>query len=331
MVTIISSSVSPLLLIFTVFFCRRSTTTTTFAFVGDGRTFETRLAQTPIRGSCCAISRCKRRKDLKEDQHFDIFRSIVFLRNQQHDDDGDDEEEKHLNSSSKANKKRDSEAAIVTKEMFMREMLSSPYDDDDDDNQGGRENNEDATAMVSKKKDNKKNKTSKKGKQRNYKAYDNRDALPFGVQVATPDPYTHPDQKKKKAAKVPKNPSAVEQNIISSSLFINNNKSSKKKKNNNKNGDSNNDDDDKTWLGEYRLDKHTTTGDLLLIGDTEYKVVQHKCQYKYAGGKQFVMVRKILQVKEVGRHRTEEYLKRQLKQSEDSEHISSNTGGNEFH
>jgi len=316
MVTIISSSVSPLLLIFTVFFCRRSTTTTTFAFVGDGRTLQTRLAQTPIRGSCSTNSRCKRRKDLKEDQHFDIFRSIVFLRNQQHDDDGDDEEE-HLNSSSKGNKKKDSEAVIVTKEMFMREMLSSPYDDDGEDNEGGRENNEDATAMVSKKKDNKKNKNSKTGKQRNYKAYDNRDALPFGVQVTTPDPYTHPDQKKKKVAKVPKNPSAVEQNIISSSLFINNNKSSKKKKNN-KNSGVNNNDDDKTWLGEYRLDKHTTTGDLLLIGDTEYKVVQHKCQYKYAGGKQFVMVRKILQVKEVGRYRTEEYLKRQWKQSEDS-------------
>lgn len=51
--------------------------------------------------------------------------------------------------------------------------------------------------------------------------------------------------------------------------------------------------------------------------DIQYKVVRHKCQYKYVGGKRFVMVRKILQVKEIGRLQTEEYLKRQFHKSVD--------------
>ena len=48
-----------------------------------------------------------------------------------------------------------------------------------------------------------------------------------------------------------------------------------------------------------------------------HQVTRHKCQYKYAGGSKFVMVSKILQVKEVGRLMTEEYLKRQWKKSPD--------------
>lgn len=39
--------------------------------------------------------------------------------------------------------------------------------------------------------------------------------------------------------------------------------------------------------------------------------------HQYAGGKRFVMVRKILQVKEVGRVQAEEYLARQWQNSQD--------------
>ena len=139
----------------------------------------------------------------------------------------------------------------------------------------------------------------KKGKRTEYKVLDNRDSLPFRVENQVPDPYTRKEVKKKRQNKVRKQPSAIEEGL-KSSLYMNDSDK----------------DDGRTMLGEYFLDKHTTTGDLLEIGDVQYKVIRHKCQYKYAGGKRFVMVRKILQVKEVGRLQAEEYLKRQLQNSE---------------
>jgi hypothetical protein len=69
-------------------------------------------------------------------------------------------------------------------------------------------------------------------------------------------------------------------------------------------------------LGQFSLDKNTNCGDLLEVGDKEYEVMKARCQYKYAGGKRFVMVRKILEVKEVVRKAEEEYLLRQLQKSE---------------
>jgi hypothetical protein len=162
---------------------------------------------------------------------------------------------------------------VVTTEMFQRELLADP--------------------VVKR----------KKGRKTDYKVLDNRDSLPFRVEHTVPDPYTHPDVKRKKANKVKRQLNSVEEGL-KSSLFLNS-------------GDGSND-DGRTSLGEYNLDKHTTTGDLLEIGDIQYKVVRHKCQYKYAGGKRFVMVRKVLQVKEVGRLQTEEYLKRQWSQSDES-------------
>lgn len=148
---------------------------------------------------------------------------------------------------------------VVTKEMFLRDMLQDPV--------------------------------VKRKKKSSYKVLDNRDSLPFAVEIATPDPYTHPEVKRKNAAKnkVSRKKDAVE-NAISSSLYYE--------------GDQK--------IGDFMLDKHTTTGDVLEVADVQYKVVRHKCQYKYAGGKRFVMVRKILQVKEIGRLQTEEYLQRQL-------------------
>ena len=67
------------------------------------------------------------------------------------------------------------EEEIITKEMFLRDLLQPPPDE----------------AVVKKK---------KKNKETAYKVLDNRDILPFAVQLQTPDPYTHPEIKKKKAA-----------------------------------------------------------------------------------------------------------------------------------
>lgn len=166
---------------------------------------------------------------------------------------------------------------IVTKEMFLRDMLKTPDE-----------------VFIKKK--------TSKGRNNNnqeYKVLDNRDILPFVVQLQTPDPYTHPEIKRKNAVIKKKRKDAIEEQIASTLYRTD--------------IDTNN--ADKTLLGEFSLDKHTTTGDSLLIGDTEYNVVRHRCQYKYAGGKRFVMVRKILEVKEVGRLLSEQYLKRQWNKS----------------
>jgi hypothetical protein len=205
---------------------------------------------------------------------------------------------------------------VVTKEMFLREVLRHPDDDEADDA-------ENAPSVTVKRQ-------NKKGKMSNtkaYKVFDNRDSLPFAVTVTTPDPYTHPDLKKESARRqsvVPRKRHDAVENSISSSLYIdsNNGSSSSDGTKKRKKGKKDRDDsesmevDTSTWLGDFVLDKLTTTGDILEVGDLRYKVVQHSCQYKYAGGQRFVMARKILQVKEVGRIQTEEYLKAQLEASE---------------
>ena len=60
------------------------------------------------------------------------------------------------------------------------------------------------------------------------------------------------------------------------------------------------------------------TSDVIVLGDKEYQVQKARCQYKYAGGKRFFMVRKILEVKEVTRLRNEEALMKQYKSSSSS-------------
>ena len=67
-----------------------------------------------------------------------------------------------------------------------------------------------------------------------------------------------------------------------------------------------------TVLGEFELDKSTTSGDVILLGNKEYRVETARCQYKYAGGQRFVMVRKILEVKELNRVADEKALLRQF-------------------
>jgi hypothetical protein len=195
----------------------------------------------------------------------------------------------------------------------------------------------DGTPFVIKKKTGKKQ-NGRRG--REYRVLDDRDVLPFQIKLQTPDPYTHPDVKRRRAAengppskKAPpaaggggkeKKLDPLQEHMIRSTLYRANSsgagsgsgvggKNNNKKKKQQQRGAS--EEATKTLLGEFALDKHTTTGDSLQIGDVQYRVVRHRCQYKYAGGQQFVMVRKILEVKEVGRALTEEYLQRQWNHS----------------
>ena len=184
--------------------------------------------------------------------------------------------------------KDDGAQGPVTAEMFWRDVLRDP-----------------APPVVKRPGSSSSNKSgSGKKSKKEYRVLDNRDSLPFSVQLATPDPYTPPDAKKRKGTT--RRSSSIE-NKISSQLLMEGDGT--------KGSDDDPSDVPKALLGEYQLDKHTTTGDVLLIGENQYKVVKHRCLYKYAGGQRFVMVKKILHVKEVGRWQAEEYLRRQWKNS----------------
>jgi hypothetical protein len=172
---------------------------------------------------------------------------------------------------------------VVTKEMFLRDVLQPPAEEE---------------AIVKKKR--------KKGSHKEYKVMDNRDRLPFSITVQTPDPYTHPDVKKKNAVVPKKTRRDAIEDQIASTVYRTNGASTSSESNS-----------DKTWLGEFSLDKYTTTGDSIVLPQSgvEYKVVRHRCLYKYGGGQRFVLVRKILEVKEVGRLLSEQYLQRQWQNS----------------
>ena len=170
-----------------------------------------------------------------------------------------------------------------------------------------------------------------KRKKRNgshYRVLDNRDNLPFLVKVTTPDPYTNNEAMQKKARKNTKQlPKGSKNNdrgkkelkgnkkerhnligmggidSIASSIY-------KRKK-------------DGTLdqiLGEFALDKSTNCGDVLDVGDgVEYQVQKARCQYKYVGGKRFVMTRKILEVKEVRRILMEKEVKQLFDNNENED------------
>lgn len=140
-------------------------------------------------------------------------------------------------------------------------------------------------------------KVKRRRKNGRYKPLDNRDNLPFAVKTITPDPYTHPQIKKDKRKTAKTKKSDLDRHLTSSRLFADN------------------DEGASTLLGEFKLDKSTTSGDVIMIGDKEFQVQRATCQYKYAGGKRFVMVRKILDVKEVTRVAKEEFLMEQFKKS----------------
>lgn len=128
-----------------------------------------------------------------------------------------------------------------------------------------------------------------------YKPLDNRDHLPFAVKQLTPDPYTKLDVKKANQKRVKSKKTDLDHVLTNSRLYAKTDS-----------------DDSSTLLGEFQLDKLTTSGDIIQIGDREYRVESARCQYKYAGGQRFVMVRKILEVKEVARALKEELLLKQF-------------------
>jgi hypothetical protein len=199
---------------------------------------------------------------------------------------------------------------LITKEMFLREMLADP-------------STEDASSATVKRK--KKNGSS-------YRIMDNRDSLPFLVKVATPDPYTNNDEMKQNAKKNTENAKK------------NGNKKDNlagKKRHNLIGMDGKDSIDSSIYtraddgsmhkiVGEFALDKSTNCGDIIQIGDgTEYLVQKARCQYKYAGGKRFVMTRKILEVKEIKRVVIEQEIKRiysiekdDIEKEEDNNHES---------
>mmetsp|Transcript_21552 Transcript_21552/g.46876 ORF Transcript_21552/g.46876 Transcript_21552/m.46876 type:complete len:254 (+) Transcript_21552:166-927(+) len=165
-------------------------------------------------------------------------------------------------------------------------------------------------------------KRKKKGS-KEFKQYDNGDALPFVVRVKTPDPYTTSGEMLKQA----KNNSEVAKknnangtsrktgtrrssnlvgthstyaNSIAASIY------SRKK-------------DGSLYkvLGKFELERSTTCGDLLQVGEREFEVVTARAQFKYAGGG-FDMVRKILEVKEITRIAEEATLARLMNKESES-------------
>lgn len=136
----------------------------------------------------------------------------------------------------------------------------------------------------------------KNKKKAGYIPLDNRDHLPYVVKQITPDPYTKYDVKKSKQVLSKPNNKQSDLDLIGSRLSV---------RALNKN-------DPSTILGEFQLDKSTTSGDIICISDRTYKVETARCQYKYAGGQRFLMVRKILEVKEITRAIQEAQLQKQL-------------------
>lgn len=155
-----------------------------------------------------------------------------------------------------------------------------------------------------------------------YKVMDNRDALPFVVQVATPDPYTPGDKMKSEARKNSKRDLEKKEHKLSKKNKANTSRHNLVGMDGVKDGIASSinvrekDGSLHKVLGQYTLDKSTNCGDLIeiTVGDEcrEFEVMRTRCQYKYAGGKRFVMVRKILEVKERTRIAQETHLMKSL-------------------
>lgn len=188
----------------------------------------------------------------------------------------------------------DGDEGLITNEMFLRDMLSEPAQ------------------------------RKKKGSKKDYKPHDNGDALPFVVRVKTPDPYTpswemlkQAQQNSEVAKKTNKGGSTKKGNTRNSSNLVGMNSKyantiaasilSRKK-------------DGSLYkvLGKFELDKNTNCGDLLQVGEREFEVVTARAQFKYSGGKRFVMVRKILEVKEITRIAEEATLARLMEKENES-------------
>lgn len=208
----------------------------------------------------------------------------------------------------------------LTKTEFLKQLLednhgnnaSNELDDDVSDGNDGK--NYKDSAIVKRRKRGGKNKNSSR-----YRTVDNRDSLPFEVRMSSPDPYTTGNQAKlqdklnenKNKNKVigKKNKKGSKQNFRKTDLAESRGITA----------DIYTEGDDGAFhkvLGKFQLDKSTNCGDILEVGEQNFEVVRARCQYKYAGGEQFVMVRKILEVKEVNRIAQEASLKRQFEQGD---------------
>lgn len=220
------------------------------------------------------------------------------------DDDDDGDNDNNRNDGNDSNRQPLTEGGttdseLITKDMFYRDLLANPDDP-------APTTTPPKSATVKRKK--------KNGSAR-YRTLDNRDNLPFLVKVTTPDPYTKNDEMERTARKNTKRDRERRKEMDSKDT-------KKKKKTIRKNliGMNGKDaisssiyarTDDGTLqqvLGEFTLDKSTNNGDIIKVGGgsdgdegKEYQVQKSRCQYKYAGGKKFVMVRKILEVKEMKR------------------------------
>ena len=153
----------------------------------------------------------------------------------------------------------------------------------------------------------------KKGKSKYKEQTDHRDQLPFILQLTTPDPYTRPEiqqAKAKQATKEDRRKSGNNyinknnnNNYIAASIFVTSSQFPDTNKNRYQ------------ILGEFQLDKQTTNGDIVHVGDQRFLVQKARCQYKYVGGQTFAMVRKILEVKELSRALLEEDMAKQFQAS----------------
>jgi len=152
-----------------------------------------------------------------------------------------------------------------------------------------------------------------------YKVIDNRDELPFIVSVSTPDPYTPKEKIKSEAKKNTKRDMEKKGNKGKQGKVSSKHRLAGVDKSDGIASSIKVQQNDGTFhkvLGSYQLDKTTNCGDLIeiTVGDEcrEYEVMKARCQYKYAGGRKFVMVRKILEVKERTRKIVEDHLAKSL-------------------
>lgn len=144
-------------------------------------------------------------------------------------------------------------------------------------------------------------KVKRKRKGKGYKPLDNRDHLPFSVIAENPDnayktrfqKAKEEEQRKKNKVSQSKRTDLDRQMLAATRREIK--KGTKGKKDSTapsrlvQRGSSkeSNADENKsmmTVLGEFELDKSTTSGDIIVLGEKEFRVETARCQYKYAGG-----------------------------------------------
>lgn len=151
---------------------------------------------------------------------------------------------------------------------------------------------------------------------------DDRDALPFIVTVNTPHPYTPPEKMIQEARKI-----SIEAQGSSSSQSAARIRGRSRTRAGT-NGSSSisatvsalrADGSLQCVLGEFTFDASTNCGDLLCISNKEYEVVSARSQFRYAGNRTFVLVRKVLEVKEILRIAEEASLKRLMEKELESE------------